>query len=293
MQGIRDDGYPWDWTSLGILDDRPVRAQIIAKQPGVWAGEGVMRAVTEVSRELCGDAGTVAVEPLVHDGAILERGEVVAHWSGAATSVLAFERPALNLASWVSGVATATRELVDRVNEAHEKITRSKSAPKGKNAWKPPRVTPTRKTLPGYRDASLWGVLSGGGIPHRVSLSGGVLIKENHVAAAGGIAAAISAARAVAPHGLRIEVEVRDLVELIDALQAQADVVMLDNFSPALVRKAMAITGKYPRAQVEVSGGIRESNIKDFVMPGVHVVSVGGLTHSVRSLDLSLLVRET
>jgi nicotinate-nucleotide pyrophosphorylase (carboxylating) len=159
----------------------------------------------------------------------------------------------------------------------------------------PPRVTSTRKTLPGYRDLSIAAVIAGGGHPHRVSLSGGVLIKENHIAAAGGIASAIRGAVSVAPHGLRVEVEVRDLKELQEALDHEVDVVLLDNFSPSLVAEALKLihAHAHSRVRVEVSGGISQRNIRDYVQQGVHVISVGSLTHSVSPLDLSLLVEGT
>jgi nicotinate-nucleotide pyrophosphorylase (carboxylating) len=187
---------------------------------------------------------------------------------------LALERPFLNLVAYASGVASATRQLVDVV-------ARVSSA----------RVTSTRKILPYYRDLAIYGVLCGGGVAHRVSLSGGVLLKENHIAAAGGIARAIKGVQAISPHGLKIEIEVRNLDELKQALKAGAEVVMLDNFEPEKVRAAVKQVRESKRAVViEVSGGLTAANIAEYALPGVDVLSCGGLTHSVRALDLSLLV---
>jgi nicotinate-nucleotide pyrophosphorylase (carboxylating) len=130
--------------------------------------------------------------------------------------------------------------------------------------------------------------LIGGAHPHRYNLSGGLLIKENHIAAAGSIAAAVTNARSVAPHLLKIEIEVKNVVELKEAISAGAEVIMLDNFSPDQVREAVKL--KTPHTLFEVSGGINESNIDQYLIEGLDVISVGSITHSVKSIDLSLLV---
>jgi nicotinate-nucleotide pyrophosphorylase (carboxylating) len=248
-----------------------VRACIVAKSSGVWVGQALASAVARVS-------GISLITEILPDGSVVGPGAIVAKWEGPVHWVLALERPALNLAAFASGIATQTSRLVEIVRSAGLK--------------NPPRVTSTRKTLPGYRDLSIAGVIAGGGHPHRVSLSGGVLIKENHIAAAGGIAGAVRGARAVAPHGLRVEVEVRNLVELQQALDAGADAVLLDNFTPPLVGDALRAIALHAnsRVTVEVSGGISEANILGYVQEGVHVISVGSLTHTVKPLDLSLLV---
>lgn len=282
-QGLRDDGWEWDWTTLGTLrapvrNGGRARARIIAKAPGVWAGEGLVAAVSAMSADL---GGPISARALVSDRARVRPGQVVSEWSGAARTLLALERPFLNLASYVSGIATQTSVLVAAVaRAAGERKLRHL-----------PRVTSTRKTLPGYRDAAIHGVRSGGGYPHRVSLSGGVLIKENHIAAAGSVVRAITGAREVAPHGLNIQVEVTNLKELVQALEASADGVLLDNFKPAQVVAALAEIEHSGRTVfVEISGGLTVENIGEYVLEGVHVLSSGGLTHSVRALDLSLLL---
>ncbi|MGK5085535.1 nicotinate-nucleotide diphosphorylase (carboxylating), partial [Bdellovibrionota bacterium FG-1] len=225
--GLQEDAWQWDWTTLGTLGSarlpKSIRGRIIAKSVGIWAGTSLVSALNLVVKDL-GHAGPFATTRFT-DGQSFKRGAVLSEWKGPARLVLALERPFLNLAAFASGVATSTHEMVNEVRKACPQC--------------PPRVTATRKTLPGYRDLSVLGVLAGGGHSHRVSLAGGVLIKENHIAAAGGILKAVEGARAVAPHGLKIEIEVRSLKELAKALKAHADGVLLDNFSPDQVREAL------------------------------------------------------
>jgi nicotinate-nucleotide pyrophosphorylase (carboxylating) len=277
--GLEEDSWQWDWTTLGTVGDRgsrPLRARVIAKSSGVWAASALIPALNSLAREL-GARGDIA-RSRFKDGQRIKPGDVVCEWSGPARLVLALERPFLNLASYVSGIATTTASLVSEVKRACPK--------------RPPRVTPTRKTLPAYRDLAVMGVIAGGGFSHRVSLSGGVLIKENHIAAAGSIAKAVSGARAIAPHGLKIEIEVRSLKELGQALKADADGVLLDNFTPAQVREALSITNLHRRPVViEVSGGITESNIAKYAIEGVDLISSGSLTLSVKIVDLSMIAQ--
>ncbi len=269
-RGLADDDWERDWTALGCTRSRaPVTARLVAKQAGVWAGEGILRAAEAVA----GERGMpIRLSRLLQDSANIREDQVVCVWRGNVRMALALERTAINLAAWASGVATATDELVRLARKACPRET--------------PRICPTRKTLPGYRDLAIHAVKCGGGYPHRTSLASGVLIKENHVVAAGGIARAIAGSRMVAPHGLKIECEVRNLKELRAALKAEVDGVLLDNFTPSEVRKALQWKG---RAFFEVSGGINRLNVGMYAIQGVDVLSVGGLTHSPRSLDLSLL----
>ena len=274
--GLEEDGANWDWTTLGTLKEpkQKVRAQIVAKSEGVWAANGMIAALERLAPGL-------SVKALCEDGAALKPGMKVMQWEGLARDVLVYERPFINLASYVGGIATQTSHLVAIVHKACPK--------------RPPRVVGTRKILPGYRDLAIYGVVAGGGHSHRVSLSGGVLIKENHIAAAGGIAAAVAGAREVAPHGLKVEIEVTSEDELDQALKAGVDGVLLDNFKPEDVRAALRViefrsSGKGVRPIVEISGGINESTIAEYAIEGVDVISVGSLTHSVKAIDLSLLV---
>jgi len=279
-QGLEDDSWQWDWTTIGTLGgdrEKNVTAQVIAKESGIWAADPIVAATQALSSEL---GMPIRIESSVKDGQLLKSGQVTTRWSGPAMMVLALERPFLNLASYVSGVSTATHALTSVIAQCTQ-------------GWKQvaPRVTSTRKTLPGYRDLAVHGVLAGGGFSHRVSLSGGVLIKENHIAAAGGIAPAVRGARSAAPHGLKIEIEVTSLDELQQAIAAGADGVLLDNFTPEQVTQALSqIQAAGSPLFVEVSGGITLQNLPRYVQPGVQVISAGSLTHTVKALDLSLLI---
>ena len=282
LKGMEEDGWEWDWTTLGTLKqpDQVITARLVAKSTGTWAGAALIPALERVSEE---GGGRVTITSSIEDGDRFKPGQTLLVWKGPARWVLALERPFVNLAAFASGIATQTASLVDEVERKWTGL-KQKAAP--------PRVASTRKTLPAYRDLSVRGVLAGGGHAHRVSLAGGVLIKENHIAAAGGIAKAVAGARAIAPHGLKIEIEVRNLEELRKALSACADAVLLDNFTPARVAEAVQIIQRGPSGSVvvEVSGGIHAGNIADYAQPGVHVISSGSLTHSVTSSDFSLLV---
>lgn len=211
---------------------------------------------------------TVRYSTHVSDGSLVEPGTVVATIEGMARSILVAERTALNLMQRLSGTATVVRQYAD--------------AAAGRC-----RVVDTRKTTPGLRALQRYAVRCGGGHNHRNDLSSGVLIKENHVRASGGIRAAVERAKAHAPHSLRIECEVTTLAEAHEAIDAGAEVVMLDNMNDEQVREAVtALKGK---AILEVSGGITLSRISTLAEIGVDVISVGAFTHSAPAADLSLL----
>ena len=287
-RSLEEDQWHWDWTTRGALADPGARnrirtARVVAKSSGVWAGQGLDEAVAALARA---EGFNLECRSAVENGASFNPGDIVTRWSGPAHALLVFERSYLNLASWCSGIATRTRAAADQVAHAW------KAAGKGSDRLMP-RVTATRKTLPGFRDLSIQAVLAGGGYSHRTSLAGGVLIKENHIAAAGGIAAAVQGARAVAPHGLLIEIEVRNQAELTEAIGLGVGCIMLDNFRPEEVRSAVEsiqpLTGS-GRPLIEVSGGIHDANIAAYVIPGVDLISSGSLTHSVKASDLSMLI---
>ncbi|MBX3268890.1 MAG: carboxylating nicotinate-nucleotide diphosphorylase [Sandaracinaceae bacterium] len=212
---------------------------------------------------------SLSVERLVADGARVAPGEIAARVSGAAASILKGERVALNLVQRMSGVATATRRLVDAL-------------PAGSRT----RVTDTRKTTPGLRALERYAVRCGGGHNHREDLGAGVLIKDNHVAACGSVTVAIERARAHAPHTTRIECEVDTTAQLDEALAAGADIIMLDNFDDATLADAVARVGG--RAFIEVSGNVTPERIARIAEAGVDAISVGGITHSARAVDLGL-----
>lgn len=275
--GLTEDGLPWDWTTLGIpgiqgKHTAPIQAQILAKSEGVWAANGLVEALSLL---VCQEKLEVTSE--ISDGDKFRPKQVLVNMKGLPSEILAIERSFLNLAAYVSGIATQTSKIVQKVKQACPKNT--------------PRVALTRKTLPGYRDLAIHGVRIGGGYPHRINLAGGVLIKENHIAAAGTIQRAVEGVRSVAPHGLKIEVEVRSEEELKNAVAAQADGVLLDNFSPKQVQSAIRLLEDFKSSPfVEVSGGLTEENVVSYAIEGVNILSLGSLTHSVKSADLSLLV---
>jgi nicotinate-nucleotide pyrophosphorylase (carboxylating) len=211
----------------------------------------------------------VRVEQLVADGERARPGDVLFVVEGPTASLLMAERTALNFLQRLCGIATLTAEYVNAV-------------PPGL----PLRIVDTRKTTPGLRALERAAVRAGGGKNHRNDLGSGVLIKDNHIAAAGSVTEALKRARAGTPHGSKLEVEVETLAELEEALAAGADVVLLDNFQPADI--AAAVDRARGRALVEVSGGVTLDRVADLARAGVDVVSVGALTHSPRAADISL-----
>jgi nicotinate-nucleotide pyrophosphorylase (carboxylating) len=264
-RALAEDIGQGDWTTLATIPaGARARGRVLAKSDAVVAA---LELVPLVFDEV---APGVRVTPLVADGARVARGQDVLRLEGPAHALLTGERVALNLLQRASGIATLTRAFVDAVQ--------------GTRA----RIADTRKTVPGLRALDKYAVRTGGGVNHRAGLDGGVLIKENHIAAAGCIRTAVERARRLAPLTLRIEVEARNLAEVEEALAAGADIVMLDNMSPAEMRVAVGrIAG---RALVEASGNVTLETVRSVAECGVDVISVGALTHSVRAADLSLLL---
>jgi nicotinate-nucleotide pyrophosphorylase (carboxylating) len=213
----------------------------------------------------------VTVTPRCEEGAEVPGNTVVATVSGPARSVLTGERTALNLLQRLSGTATLSRRFAEAL------------------AGLPARVVDTRKTTPGMRFLEKYAVRMGGAANHRMTLDSGVLIKDNHIVAAGGLTAAVTRARAAAPHLLKIEVEVTTLALLEEALAVGADVIMLDNMSTAMMREAVArVRAVAPATLVEASGGLSLGRVREVAETGVDLLSVGALTHSARGVDLSL-----
>ena len=241
-----------------------VVADVVVKSPGVVCGIPELLACIQA---LDPDA---ELEVLAEEGTAVEAPpQVVARIRARAQAVLSAERTGLNLVQRMSGIATATRAYVKAVEGTRAEIL------------------DTRKTAPGLRLLDKRAVAAGGGTNHRMGLSDAILIKDNHVALAGGIAPAVEAARAANP-GLAVEVEVDDLAQLDEALGANADTILLDNMDPALLRQAVARTDG--RARLEASGGITLDTVRAVAETGVDAISVGALTHSVTALDVSLEV---
>ena len=249
-------------TRATIRPDVRGRGVLVAKAAMVVAGLDVARAVFA---QAAGAPG-VAFTALVADGDRVSAGDVLARVEGPAAALLAAERTALNLLQRLSGIATSTRAYVDA---AAGRIT----------------ILDTRKTTPTLRALEKYAVRAGGGTNHRFGLFDLILIKDNHVRLAGGIAPAIAMARASSP-GLPVEVETQTVAEAAEAAEAGADVILLDNLSTAEIRRAVALVAG--RAKTEVSGGVTLDRIPELARTGADFVSIGALTHSVQAADISL-----
>jgi nicotinate-nucleotide pyrophosphorylase (carboxylating) len=258
-----DLGDAGDITSKATVgaDARAV-ANIVARAPGCIAGLGCALRVFELLDS------SLATAALVTDGAVVKAGTVLASVRGPARAILAGERVALNLLGHLSGVATATRELVDRVE--------------GTGAT----ILDTRKTTPLLRALEKAAVRAGGGRNHRRGLYDAVLIKDNHVEAVGSVAEAVRRARKKVGRNIHVEVEIDDLVDLEPAIRAGADIVLLDNMRPAQLRRAVALARG--RVLLEASGGITLANVRRVAETGVDFISVGRITHSAPALDVAL-----
>lgn len=265
-RALREDlGSAGDVTSAAVVGAAETcRGRVVAKQAGLVAGLPVAdRVFTAV------DPG-IRVRWAISDGSAVEPGTVVGHVDGPARSVLAAERVALNFLTHLSGIATLTRRFVDAC------------------AGTGSVVLCTRKTLPGLRSLERYAVEVGGGRLHRAGLFDGALIKDNHVALAGGVAEAVRRARAAVPHTLRVEVEVETVEQLEQALEAGAEAILLDNPDLDTVKRAVDVVGE--RVPLEISGGITLESIRDVAGAGNLLISVGRITHSAPALDLSLEV---
>ena len=254
-------------TNACIPADAVSTGKFIAKEPGVICGVGVVLRVFALLDK------HVKIDPCVDDGDAVEPGDVIATITGPSRSILTGERTALNLLQYLSGVATKTAEAVKHVA--------------GTNA----QITDTRKVLPGLRALSKYAVRCGGGSNHRFNLSDGVLIKDNHIMAAGSIAGAVRLARNGAPHTLKIEVETENLDQVAEALSAGADVIMLDNMPPETMAEAVKIIAG--RALTEASGNMGQRDLRTVAQTGVDFISIGALTHSPKALDISLRFGQT
>lgn len=260
---IQEDlGYR-DVTSEAVIDaGREGRAVILGREPFVLSGSYPFQRVFQLVDP------AVTVECFFEDGARVQPDIPVFAVEGRLRSLLSAERTALNLLQRLSGVATLTRQMVDAI------------------AATSCRLLDTRKTTPLWRALEKAAVRHGGGDNHRFGLFDGVLIKDNHVAAAGGVAQAVRRARRNAPHTLKIEVEVDTLAQLDEALEAGADIILLDNFTLEMTRRAVAVTRG--RALLEASGGVVLETVRAIAETGVDLVSCGALTHSARAIDISM-----
>jgi nicotinate-nucleotide pyrophosphorylase (carboxylating) len=270
-RALEEDLGSGDVTTEAICEpDQMGRAVIRTKEPCVVAGVPVAQLVFEVLDD------QLEFTPHVRDGERLAAHQTVAEISGRLRAILMGERTALNFLQRLSGIATMTARYVEAVKDFSVKIL------------------DTRKTAPGLRILDKYAVRVGGGQNHRIGLFDGVLIKTNHIRAAGGIAKTIERARRFAPTTLKIEVEVKNLQEFHEALAAGADIIMLDNMSLEELRRAATIVKSAGGRglMLEASGGVNLENVREIAATGVDFISVGALTHSVKAIDMHLEVLE-
>ena len=266
---LEEDAGRGDVTSAALIDEgQEAEADIIAKERLVVCGLGIAEAVfTRFDWR-------TRMRTRVADGDPVTPGTLIASVRGPAQAVLAGERVALNFMQRLSGIATLTQTFV--------------AAAEGAKV----RVTDTRKTTPGLRALEKYAVRVGGGYNHRADLSSGVLIKDNHIALVGSVREAVRRARANAPQGLRVEVEVETIADLDEALEAGAEIILLDNFAPRDITEAVKrVRDQAPRTLLEVSGGVTLDRMRELAKSGVDIISLGALTHSARAVDLSMEAR--
>lgn len=249
-----------------ILPDHTSSAYYIAKDSGVLCGIEIAKRVFELA------GGNVEFETLIHDGSEVKNGDIIAKMNGSTVTLLKGERTALNILQHLSGIATATNKCVKLVEGTKASIT------------------DTRKTLPGLRAMQKYAVTVGGGKNHRFNLSDGAMLKDNHLDAYSGITGAVTALRKKIGHMVKIEVEVRNLAELQEALDNKCEVIMLDNMSCEDMKKAVAITNG--RALLEASGNVTAETIRSVAETGVDIISLGALTHSVKCFDISMRIEK-
>ena len=257
-----------DVTSAAVIaSGLEVEATIVAKEAGIAAG------IEEIV--ILAESLGLSVKTEVTDGNQFLKQQILTKVSGDARTILSAERTMLNLLSRMSGIATATRRLTEKLQ----------------NASATSKIAATRKTSLGFNYFDKKAVLIGGGDPHRLCLDDMVLVKDNHVAIAGGVENAVKKAKQNAPFSNKIEVEVTNSIDAMKAAKGGADIIMLDNFSPKQVKEAINAlkkAGFFGKVMLEVSGGITEQNLLEYASTQVDIISIGALTHSVKALDISL-----
>jgi len=264
-QALEEDIGPADITTESLVPlDSLGSGEIVAKESLVLAGLDIARKVFE---RLDPD---ISWQPRYRDGAKVTTGATIVEMFGNLGSLLSAERVALNFVQHLSGIATLTRSYMDKLGDSRV------------------RLVDTRKTTPGWRVLEKYAVRVGGASNHRIGLYDGVLIKDNHIAACGGIKTAVARIRQRISHLMKIEIEVTTLNEVREALAVGVDIIMLDNMTPSEIREAVALIDK--RAMVEISGGVTDITLEELALTGVDIISVGALTHSARCVDLSMRI---
>ncbi len=252
-----------DMTSLfTITEDKEIEAYIVAKNDVVFCGNPIVKAIIDKVNP------NIQTEYSAKDGQKLKKGEICLRLKGNARSILMIERTLLNFLQRMTGIATQANEYVETLNNPEI------------------RLVDTRKTLPGFRSLDKYAVRVGGAFNHRMGLSDGILIKDNHISACGSIKQAVENVRRYAPHTMKIECEVTNMEELKEAIESNVDIVMLDNMTIPQMEEAISfINGK---ALIEVSGNVTKERLKDLSKLKVDIISSGALTHSVKAADLSM-----
>lgn len=262
---LEDINYCDVTTDYLIPAEQMGKGKLVAKAEGILCGVEVAARVFELIDS------DIKIEVLIKDGESVKYGDELMRLEGRTASLLKGERTALNLIQHMSGIATAANQATKLVE--------------GTNA----SIADTRKTLPGMRPLQKYAVMTGGAKNHRYNLSDAAMLKDNHIDAAGGITAAVTALRKKIGHMTKIEVETRNLDELKEALAVGADIIMLDNMSPELMKEAVEITNG--RAVLEASGGITNETLRAVAESGVDIISIGALTHSVKAFDISMYIK--
>ncbi len=261
LDALKEDIPTIDVTTDNLFTDQESEGLFIAKENGVLSGVSVMQRVFELVDDL------VYVKVINHDGNFVEKGDIIAIISGKSRSILKGERIALNLMQRMSGVATLTKSFVDQVKNGHT------------------RILDTRKTTPNLRILEKQAVVHGGGINHRMSLSDQVMIKDNHIKAAGSITKAVEIVKSKIDQSIKIEVEVETFEQFLEAICTDCDIIMLDNMDNNLTKRCVDYNnGKL----LEASGNMTLDRITSVAETGVDFISVGALTHSYKALDISL-----
>lgn len=262
---LEDINYCDVTTDYLIPAEQMGKGKLVAKAEGILCGVEVAARVFELIDS------DIKIKILIKDGESVKYGDELMRLEGRTASLLKGERTALNLIQHMSGIATAANQATKLVE--------------GTNA----SIADTRKTLPGMRPLQKYAVMTGGAKNHRYNLSDAAMLKDNHIDAAGGITAAVTALRKKIGHMTKIEVETRNLDELKEALEVGADIIMLDNMSPELMKEAVEITNG--RAVLEASGGITNETLRAVAESGVDIISIGALTHSVKAFDISMYIK--
>lgn len=262
---LEDINYCDVTTDYLIPEEQQGEGRFVSKADGIVCGTEIAARVFRILDD------RIQYEILKKDGDEVKKGDTIMTIRGSTRTLLKGERTALNLIQHMSGIATASNR--------YAKIVEGTKA----------SIADTRKTLPGLRPLQKYAVMTGGAKNHRYNLSDAAMLKDNHIDAAGGITKAITTLRKKLGHMTKIEVETRNLDELKEALAAGADIIMLDNMSPELMKEAVAITAG--RAILEASGGITDDTLKAVAESGVDIISVGALTHSVKAFDISMYIK--